>query len=125
MTIENVPSLIKLHQGTALLEVSFAGGQNYMLPCEYLRVYSPSAEVRGHAGSRSVLSFESGKKYVNIKAVDPVGNYAIKIVFDDGHSSGIYTWEMLYDLGLNHEVYWQRYVDQLGERGLEREPVKN
>lgn len=123
MTIENVPSLIKLHQDTALLEVSFAGGQNYMLSCEYLRVYSPSAEVRGHGGGP--IDFVSGKKYVNIKAVDPVGNYAIKIVFDDGHRSGIYTWEMLYSLGVNRDLYWQRYLDHLDERGLEREPVKN
>ncbi len=123
MTIENVPSLIKLHQEIALLEVSFAGGQSYMLPCEYLRVFSPSAEVRGHGGG--AISFEAGKRFVNIKAVDSVGNYAIKIQFDDGHSSGIYTWEMLYDLGMNQAAYWERYIDGLKEDGKERDPVKN
>lgn len=123
MTIPNVPSLIKLHQDTALLEVAFAGGQNYMLPCEYLRVFSPSAEVRGHG--RGPISFEAGKRFVNIKSVDSVGNYAIKIQFDDGHSSGIYTWEMLYDLGVNQTAYWQRYIDCLKEEGLERDPVRN
>jgi DUF971 family protein len=123
MTISNVPSLIKLHQETALLEVAFAGGQKYMLPCEYLRVFSPSAEVRGHG--RSPMSFEAGKRFVNIKSVDSVGNYAIKIQFDDGHSSGIYTWEMLYDLGVNQAAYWQRYIDYLKEDGLERDPVRN
>ena len=123
MTVENVPSLIKLHQEAALLEVAFAGGQVYNLPCEYLRVFSPSAEIRGHGiGQFEVVP---GKKYVNIKSIDSVGNYAIKIIFDDGHSSGIYTWEMLYDLGINQEVYWSRYLDLLKEAGLDREPTKN
>lgn len=124
MTSENIPSLIKLHQDTALLEVVFPGGQLFSLPCEYLRVFSPSAEVRGH-GMGVDLALVTGKKYTNIKAIDPVGNYAIKILFDDGHNSGLYTWDMLYELGSNQELYWQQYLDRLDESGGEREPVKN
>ena len=123
MTPEIIPSLINLRQQEAILEVAFAGGQVYLLPCEYLRVFSPSAEVRGHGGGG--ITCVDGKKYVNIKAIDSVGNYAIKIFFDDGHASGIYTWEMLYDLGLNQETYWQRYLDFLKDSGLTRDPVKN
>ena len=123
MSTENIPSLIRLRQIDAVLEVTFAGGQIYEMSCEYLRVFSPSAEVRGHGGEGLICV--PGKKYVNIKAVDSVGNYAIKIVFDDGHSSGLYTWDTLYDLGKNYEVYWQRYLDVLTDTGLSREPVKN
>lgn len=103
--ITPTPVDIKLLQKTRVLEITFDDGKQFNLPCEYLRVYSPSAEVRGHHGQPGKLVTD--KQNVNIIGVDPIGNYAVKLIFDDGHSSGIYSWETLYDLGVNQEKYWQ------------------
>jgi len=102
------PSSITLHQQSRNLEISFSDGARFELPCEYLRVYSPSAEVRGHAGN--MLKLVTGKQQVNIKDMLPIGQYAIKIVFDDGHKSGLYDWDYLYKLGQNHAELWADYL---------------
>ncbi|MBS0359425.1 MAG: DUF971 domain-containing protein [Proteobacteria bacterium] len=98
MTKSLFPTDIKLHQKSKLLEIQFSDGKTFQLSCEYLRVNSPSAEVRGHGGQGGVAV--TGKQDVNITGIDPVGNYAIKLVFDDGHQTGIYSWEYLYQLGM-------------------------
>lgn len=113
------PLDIRLLQKSKVLEIDFDDGSHFSLPCEYLRVYSPSAEVRGHSPEQKVLQY--GKKHVNIIGIDPVGNYGVKLIFDDGHQTGIYTWETLYDLGMNQTEYWQRYLEELAQAGKERE----
>lgn len=114
------PTEIKLHRQSRILEVQFDDGKVFRLPCEYLRVYSPSAEVKGHGPGQEVLQI--GKETVNIQDIRPVGNYAVKLVFDDGHSTGLYTWSYLYELGAHQEQYWQRYLDSLAKAGIERKP---
>lgn len=109
------PTDIKLHQKSRLLEVSFDSGETFQLPCEYLRVYSQSAEVTGHSAGQEVL--QVGKRMVNIDAITPVGNYAVKLHFDDGHDSGIYTWQWLFELGKHHAEYWQDYLNRLQKAG--------
>lgn len=109
------PTDIRLHQKSHILEVSFEDGSTFKLPCEYLRVYSPSAEVRGHGPGQEVL--QVGKEAVNIVAIEPVGNYAVKIYFDDGHNSGLYSWDVLYNLGKHQEALWQDYLSRLREAG--------
>ena len=96
------PTDIRLHRASRVLEVVFDDGARFKLPCEYLRVYSPSAEVRGHGPGQEVL--QVGKENVNITAVEPVGNYAVKLYFDDGHCTGIYSWDWLYKLGTQQEA---------------------
>ena len=113
------PVRIKLHRKSGVLEIGYADGTRYELPCEYLRVYSPSAEVRGHAGGEPILV--PGKRKVAIERIDPVGHYAVRLVFDDGHDSGLYSWDVLADLGANHERHWQRYLARLAEHGLTRD----
>lgn len=115
-----IPTEIKLHKQSRILEVAFNDGSRFNLPCEYLRVFSPSAEVRGHGPGQEVL--QVGKKYVEINAIEPVGQYAVALVFSDGHDSGIYSWDYLYDLGRKQEVYWQAYLRRLEEAGESREP---
>lgn len=115
------PTDIKLHQKSRILEIEFEDGKRFELPCEYLRVYSPSAEVRGHGPGQEVLQI--GKENVNIEHIDPVGNYAIALHFDDGHNSGIYSWETLYDLGENREKYWADYLRRLEEAGHKRKAI--
>ena len=110
------PTDIKLHQISKVLELSFDDGQIFELPCEYLRVFSPSAEVRGHGPGQEVLQY--GKEDVNIKAIEPVGNYAVKLVFDDGHDSGLYSWECLHELGVNYTHNWQVYLQRLQDAGI-------
>ena len=114
-----IPTEIKLHQASRLMEISFADGSSFKLPYEYLRVYSPSAEVRGHGPGQETL--QTGKRNVDIQTVDPVGNYAIKPTFSDGHESGIYSWDTLYDLGRHYEENWQRYLDRLEAEGGNRD----
>ncbi|MEM7541912.1 MAG: DUF971 domain-containing protein [Pseudomonadota bacterium] len=114
----STPTDIRLHQASRKLEVNFDDGQEFELSCEFLRVFSPSAEVRGHSPEQAVL--QTGKEQVAISAVEAVGNYAVKLVFDDGHDSGIYTWDYLYDLGSNQERYWREYLDALKEAGATR-----
>lgn len=107
---QHQPTEIKLLQKSRVLEMTFEDGQSFSLPCEYLRVYSPSAEVRGHSFANGKT--EIGKENVNIIGIEPVGQYAIKLVFDDGHDTGIYSFDWLYELGANHESYWQRYLEK-------------
>ena len=112
------PTEIKLHQASRVLEVAFDDGAHFQLPCEYLRVFSPSAEVRGHGPDSATLV--TGKEAVNISAIEPVGHYAVKLVFDAGHSTGLYSWSILYDLGANQERNWQDYLRRLAEAGHQR-----
>ena len=109
------PTDINLHQKSRVLEIAFDDGERFDLSCEYLRVYSPSAEVRGHGPGQEVLQI--GKENVNITGIEPVGNYAIQLEFDDGHNSGIYSWETLYVLGKNKEELWADYLRRLEEAG--------
>lgn len=112
------PTEIKLHQTSRFLEVAFEDGARFQLPCEYLRVFSPSAEVRGHGPGTGMLV--TGKEQVSITAIEPVGHYAVKLVFDDGHATGLYSWNILYDLGVNQEKNWQDYLRRLAEAGQQR-----
>lgn len=112
------PVEIKLHQASRVLEVTFDDGARFELPCEFLRVYSPSAEVRGHGAGQEVLL--TGKQNVNIVDIRPVGNYAICPLFSDGHDSGIYTFEMLYNLGVHQQELWDEYLRRVHESGIER-----
>ena len=112
------PTEINLHQKSRLLELHFDDGAQYKLPCEYLRVYSPSAEVRGHGPGQEVL--QVGKENVNITAIEPVGTYAVALHFDDGHNTGIYSWEYLYALGAEQDENWKRYLDRLEAAGHKR-----
>lgn len=114
------PTEIKLHQASRVLEISFADGKTFSLPCEFLRVYSPSAEVRGHGPGQEVL--QAGKKNVTISNIEPVGSYAIQLAFSDGHDTGIYSWDLLYDYGLRQDEMWQHYLKRLEEAGASREP---
>ena len=116
-----LPTEIKLHQKSRVLELTFSDGKHFELPCEFLRVYSPSAEVRGHGPGQEVL--QVGKKNVEITDVQPVGSYAVQLVFSDGHDSGLYSWDYLYDLGVNQDAMWQNYLDRLQEAGAKREPA--
>ena len=115
---DHLPTDIKLHQQSRKLEVSFEDGTTFMLPCEYLRVYSPSAEVRGHSPEQAVL--QTGKEAVNIQDIEPVGNYAVKLIFSDGHDTGLYSWDYLYELGACHAEYWRRYLGALADAGVTR-----
>src|SRR5215813_2242848 len=113
------PTAIKARTRSRLLDVSFDDGSSFELPFEYLRVYSPSAEVRGHGPGQETL--QVGKHEVGVKAVEQVGNYAVRIVFDDGHDTGLYTWAYLYELGKEHQQKWTAYLKALAEQGLDRE----
>ncbi len=115
------PTEIKLHQKSRLLEIAFADGSRFNFPCEFLRVYSPSAEVRGHGPGQEVL--QVGKLNVEITAIEPVGTYAINLAFTDGHDSGIYSWDYLHDLGAHQEALWARYLERMKEAGASREPA--
>ena len=120
MTTAPQPTGITLHQQSKVLEISFDDGVSYKLPFEFLRVQSPSAEVRGHGPGQEVL--QVGKRDVLLTEIEPTGSYAIKLVFDDGHDSGLYTWEYLYSLGKNQDALWQDYLHRLEEAGESREP---
>jgi len=115
------PTDIKLHQKSNILEITFGDGQTFKLPCEFLRVYSPSAEVRGHGHGQEVL--QVGKKEVGITSIEPVGSYAVQLTFSDGHDSGIFSWDYLYDMGQNYLSLWDRYLQRLEEAGASREPA--
>ena len=117
------PTNINLHQKSRVLEVEFEDGQSFQLPCEYLRVYSPSAEVTGHMPGQEVL--QTGKEDVNILEIVPQGHYAVKLVFDDRHDTGLYTWEYLYDLGVNYSEKWDLYLERLKKAGIERRQVSS
>lgn len=113
------PNEITLHAKSQVLEIAFSDGKSFHLPSEFLRVYSPSAEVRGHGPGQEVL--QVGKKDVQIAAVEPVGNYAIQLKFSDGHDTGIYSWDLLYDYGERQQAMWQQYLNRLREAGASRE----
>ena len=114
------PTEITLHQESRVLDIAFDDGKRFSLPCEYLRVYSPSAEVRGHGPGQEVL--QKGKRLVNVAAIEPVGVYGVKLVFSDGHNTGIYSWDYLYDLGLKRQDNWNRYLARLAQSGASRDP---
>ena len=116
-----MPTEIKLHQKSRMLEIAFSDGQRFELPCEFLRVYSPSAEVRGHGPGQEIL--QVGKKNVEITDVQPVGSYAVQLVFSDGHDSGLYSWDYLHDLGVNQDALWERYLERMNEACARREPA--
>lgn len=119
MTMLN-PTEITLHQQSKLLEIAFDDGSRYRLPYEFLRVYSPSAAVRGHGPSQEVL--QVGKQYVNVIDVQSIGSYAIKLTFDDGHNTGLYSWDYLNELGKYQDGLWQEYLSKLAEAGESRVP---
>ena len=112
------PIEIKLHQTSKLLEIKFDNNMECMLSCEFLRVYSPSAEVRGHGIGQETLQI--GKENINITAIEPIGNYAVKLVFTDGHDTGLYSWDYLYYLGENYEALWLEYIGKLDAAGYKR-----
>ena len=113
-----VPTELNLHRQSRVLEISFDDGAHFNLPCEYLRVFSPSAEVQGHGPGQRVL--QVGKEDVNIDRIEPVGNYAVCLHFDDEHNTGIYSWDTLYALGANHEQNWKQYLEELKAAGHKR-----
>lgn len=112
------PVDIKLHQSSRLLEIKFDNNTECMLSCEFLRVYSPSAEVKGHGPGQEVLQI--GKENVNISGIEPVGNYAVKLIFTDGHDTGLYSWDYLYYLAENYQALWLEYIGKLDAAGHKR-----
>lgn len=121
---ENTPRPIdiRLHQASRLLEIKFDNNTECMLSCEFLRVYSPSAEVKGHGSGQETLQID--KELVNINAIEPIGNYAVKLVFSDGHDTGLYSWDYLYYLGENYQAMWQDYIAKLEIAGHKRKEVQ-
>ncbi|QHI97843.1 DUF971 domain-containing protein [Xylophilus rhododendri] len=115
------PTAITLHAKSRVLELAFGEGEVFRLPFELLRVYSPSAEVQGHGPGQEVL--QTGKREVTIVDLEPVGHYAIKPSFSDGHASGLYTWDYLYELGSQQDAYWKRYEQRLAEAGADRDAL--
>ena len=115
------PTEIKLHQASHKMEIAFDDGSRFELPYEYLRVYSPSAEVRGHGQGQEKL--QVGKKNVAIDHIEPVGNYSVCLFFSDQHNTGIYSWDYLYDLGAHYDVFWQEYLKRMEAAGASREPA--
>ncbi len=116
--MSKTPTKIQLHKQSQQLELHF-GGEQFLLPAEFLRVHSPSAEVKGHGPGQAVLQY--GKKDVAITNIERAGNYALKLIFDDGHNSGIYTWDYFYELGKNQEKIWREYLENLNTAGKARE----
>lgn len=113
------PSTLRLHRKTRVLEVAWPDGRRAELPCEYLRVFSPSAELRGHGLPEPMLI--GGKREVNIARIEPVGQYAVRLVFDDGHDSGLYSWDVLAELAAEQDVNWRRYLQRLDEMQMSRD----
>ena len=116
-----IPTEIKLHQVSRLLEIAFSDGRRFALPYEFLRAYSPSAEVRGHGPGQEVL--QVGKKNIELKGIEPVGSYAVQLIFSDGHDTGLYSWDYLYELGENYAELWDRYMSRMTAAGASREPL--
>ena len=114
-----LPRDITVHQQSRILEVSFSDGATFQIPFELMRVYSPSAEVQGHGPGQEVL--QTGKRNVELTALEPVGNYAVQPTFSDGHDSGIFTWELLYHLGAQQQALWAQYEQRLAEAGIDRD----
>ena len=123
MNTTYVPTNIVVHQQSKVLELTYENGNAYRLPFEFLRVLSPSAEVRGHGPGQETL--QTGKRNVSILSIDPVGHYAIKPTFTDGHDAGLFSWDYLHELCLNQEELWQEYLDKLAKAGVTRDtPMK-
>ena len=118
--MQHRPTELKLRKSARTLTVTFADDARFELPLEYLRVFSPSAEVRGHGPGQEVL--QVGKKHVTVTRIEPVGAYAIRLVFDDGHNSGLFSRDVLYDLGQHHAANWASYLKRLSDAGASREP---
>ena len=116
-----LPTEIKLHQASRVFEIAFADGRSFRLSYEFLRVHSPSAEVRGHGPGQETL--QTGKRNVTISEVEPVGHYAVRPTFSDGHDTGIYSWDYLYDLGERQDELWRRYLERLDAAGASRDPT--
>jgi DUF971 family protein len=113
------PTEITLHSESHVLEIAFSDGRTFRLPYEFLRVYSPSAEVRGHGPGQEQL--QAGKRDVTIVSAEPVGHYGLQPTFSDGHSTGIFSWDLLYELGLNQDALWAQYLDRLKAAGASRD----
>lgn len=114
-----IPTGVVLHRISRTLELCYEeNGESFHLPCEYLRVFTPSAEARGHGPGQETLP--SGCAEVNIERIEPIGYYALRLIFSDGHDTGLYSWELLYDLCRNHQAYWQNYLQRLELAGLSR-----
>ena len=117
------PTALTVHSQSRILEIAFSDGAAFRIPFELLRVYSPSAEVQGHGPDQAVL--QTGKREIDMAALEPIGNYAVKPVFSDGHDSGLYTWDYLYHLGADQSRLWDEYLGKLQAAGLERDaPMK-
>jgi DUF971 family protein len=116
MTKNPIPTALTVHQKSRVLDIVFDDGAAFSLPFEYLRVYSPSAEVRGHGAGQEVLQL--GKREVGISGLEPVGNYAVQPIFTDGHDTGLYTFEYLYKLGSEHDALWADYMNRLADAGF-------
>lgn len=114
-----IPSDIKLHKKSRLLELSYESGENFKLDFEYLRVFTPSAEARGHAPGQETL--QTGKRNIDIERIEPVGTYALRLIYSDGHDSGLYSWDLLYNLGKHHDELWQDYLNQIEAQDLSRD----
>lgn len=114
-----IPSEIRLHQKSRFLEIAYDNGERYKLDFEFLRVFTPSAEARGHGPGQETL--QTGKRDVDIERIEPVGSYAIRPIFSDGHDSGLYSWDLLYNLGKHHDDLWQEYLKQIDANGLSRD----
>ena len=114
-----IPTEIKLHQKSHMLELSYASGENFHLSCEYLRVFTPSAEARGHGPGQETL--QTGKRSIEISRIEPVGTYALRLVFSDGHDSGLYSWDLLYNLGQHQTELWGDYLKQIETQGFSRD----
>ena len=119
MSSSHFPTEIKLHQKSRVMEIAFSDGRSFRLPYELLRVYSPSAEVRGHGPGQEVL--QTGKRAVEIRSLEPVGSYAVQPTFSDGHSTGIFSWDYLFELGENQDQLWAQYLARLEQAGAGRE----
>ncbi|MFY9721632.1 MAG: DUF971 domain-containing protein [Azonexus sp.] len=118
-----IPTDIKLHQKSRFVELFYENGERYELDFEFLRVFTPSAEARGHGPGQEVL--QTGKRNVEIERIEPIGNYALCFVFSDGHDSGLYSWDLLYNLGKHHDELWQDYLKQIEAQGLSRDVDSN
>ncbi len=119
--MDHIPNEIKLQKKSRQITISFDDGSRFELPFEYLRVYSPSAEVQGHGPGQEIL--QKGKERVLVTKIEPVGHYAVRLIFDDGHNTGLYTWQHFYELGAEQEARWQTYLDRLKAAGYARQPV--
>jgi DUF971 family protein len=114
-----IPSDIRLHRKSRLVEIAYESGERFELACEFLRVFTPSAEARGHGPGQETL--QTGKRDVEIERIEPVGTYAVRFVFSDGHDSGLYSWDLLYNLGRHRDELWQEYLKQIEAQGLSRD----